>query len=88
VLFVVVRQIEGVRQDCRPFALEASARMYYDEAARVSMDGPDDTPGSDPTIVTNCWLYAADTLDPLAAESLASSEKATLMAICFPPEET
>jgi hypothetical protein len=83
----VVREIEGIRRDCRTFILEDTARVYYGEASRASMNGPDDSDESDPTIVTNCWLYAADTLDPVAAESLASSERATLMAVCFPPED-
>jgi hypothetical protein len=86
-LFVVVREIEGVRYDCQVFCQSDEARSYYDQGVHVCMEEPDDTPGSDPSIVTNCWLYSTDAVGNEAAQEAALSERALLMAVCFPPED-
>jgi hypothetical protein len=85
--FVVVREIEGIRRDCHVFDLIEDAQSYYDQAAYVCMEEPDTTPGGDPTIVTNCWLYSADVLEFNTARDAALSGRAKLIAVCFPPED-
>jgi hypothetical protein len=63
------------------------ARSYFDQGVYVCMEEPDDTPGSDPSIVTNCWLYSTDAVRNETAREAALSERALLMAVCFPPED-
>lgn len=86
-LFVVVREIEQDRQDSRTFTHKVAAREYYDQAAYVCREEPDDSPGGDLSIVTNCWLYEVATDDPAIAQELALSERAKLLAVCFSPED-
>lgn len=85
-LFVVVREIEQHYRDCHTFTLEAEARRYFDQAHHVCWEEPDDTPGGDQSIVSNCWLYMVRTSDPARAEELALSERAELLEVCFPRE--
>jgi hypothetical protein len=88
-LYVVVRQIENWEReqtrDHHVFVLLDQAKAYYEEAQNVCWNGPSGGPGDDPSVVTNCWLWASDTPDPVAAAQLALSQKATLLAECFPP---
>lgn len=88
-LFVVIRQIENLEEpsklDHHIFILSDQARSYYRGAEYVCWNEPDDTPGGDPSIVTNCWLFAAETDDPIIAAQMAHSRRATLLAECFPP---
>jgi len=90
-LYVVIREVENwgetMRRDHRVFLLLDQAKHYYADAEHVCWNGPDDMSGEDPSVVTNCWLWAADTDDPVAAIGMAVSRRATLLAECFPPEE-
>jgi hypothetical protein len=86
-LFVVVREIEGIGYDCRVFSRSEEARSYYNQAAHVCMEEPDTSLGGDPSIVTNCWLYSTDAQGCQAAREAALSERAMLIAVCFPPED-
>jgi hypothetical protein len=86
-LFVVVREIEQERQDFWVFTTETEAREYYKQAAYVCWDEPDHSPGGDPSIVTNCWLYEAATDNPETAKEAAAVGRAKLLAVCFAPED-
>ncbi len=77
--YVVIREIECITRDVMAFRQRRKAHEAYDEAARVCDNGPDDGPGDDPTIVTNCWLGWVDTPDPEIAERLALSGYATML---------
>jgi len=84
VIFVLIREIEKDRRDCQTFDFEGAAWAAYRVAERVSMDGPDDGPGDDPTIVTNGSLYVAYTSSVAEAVQLARYKQANLLAECFP----
>jgi hypothetical protein len=84
--FAVVREIEAKDMDCQVFDRESDARSYYEDTAYIAMNGPDDAEDGDP-IVTNCWLYHCNETDRHAAEVAALEERATLLAVCFSPEE-
>ena len=81
---VVVREIHGLRPDCRTFILESAATSYYEQTARPSMDEPGDSPGGDPSIVTNYRLCSESTREPIVARELALSEQATRLTVCIP----
>lgn len=85
-LFAVIREIEALRRDCHVFQRLEEATAYYEHAAYVCMEGPDD--GDDPTIVTNCWLYSADLPDEQLMRESALSGQTNLLSVCFPPAET
>jgi hypothetical protein len=91
-LFVVIRQIENLgepqKRDHRVFFRLNQAQAYYKEAEYACWNEPDDTSGNDPPVVTNCWLWTTETDDPVAAVEMAFSQRATLVAECFPPKET
>jgi len=86
--YVVVREIEGTHRDSLVFPALEDARDYDGQVAYVCMEQPDDTPGGDPGIVTNCWLYEVDETDIERAREAALNEPATLFAVCFSPEES
>jgi hypothetical protein len=90
-LYVVIRQIENndeaMKRDHRVFILLSQAKQYYADVEHVCWNEPNDTPEADPSVVTNCWLWAADTDDPVAAAGMALSQRAILLAECFPPEK-
>ncbi len=90
-LFVVIRQIENLgeslRQDHHVFVHLDQAESYYRDAEYVCWNDPDDTPTGDHAVVTNCWLFAAETHDPVISTQMAYSRRATLLAECFPPED-
>ena len=93
VLFVVVREIDDLRseptRDWRVFDEYHDAKEYYDAAEHVCWNGPSDNGNINrPIVVTNCWLYKADTTDIKAAAALALEERATLLAVCFAPEDS
>jgi hypothetical protein len=79
-LFVVVREIEAERRHVTVFALFEMAKRYYNYAAYVCDNGPDEGPEDDPTIVTNCWLYVTATADPERAKAAALDGTANLCA--------
>jgi hypothetical protein len=76
--FVVIREIEAQRLDYRVFADEDSARGFYHLAVDVCWNEPDDAAYGDPSLVTNCWLYAVNRQDG------AVSAGGVLLATCFP----
>jgi hypothetical protein len=90
-LYIVIRQIENrdeaVKHDHRVFVLLDQAKRYYAAAEHVCWNEPNDTPGTDSSLVTNCWLWAVDSDDPVAAAGTAFSHRATLLAGIFPPKE-
>jgi hypothetical protein len=47
----------------------------------VCDNGPDDGPGDDPTIITNCWLGRVDTSDPELAKRSALSGRAIIIRL-------
>jgi len=59
---------------------DAEARDAFEQARYVADNGPDDTPGADPIIVSNCWLYRTAETDPSAARDIALSGDAELIA--------
>jgi hypothetical protein len=79
VLWVVIREIEQNRSEEAVFQTVDAAQSCYDEATYVSDNGPDDGPGDDPTIVTNSWLYEADTSDADTARAMARDGRAILI---------
>lgn len=82
-LFAVVREIEQQRRDCKVSHLESAARMYFETAKYVCDNEPIPPPEGDGAIVTNCWLYACETDDPVTAERLALDGRAQLIEACF-----
>jgi hypothetical protein len=93
-LFVVIRQIENLEEpktrDYRIFVSQQQAKGYYHDAESVCWNEPASIAGDDAPVVTNCWLYVADTDDPVIAAQLALSGGATLLTECFPetPDQT
>jgi hypothetical protein len=89
-LYIVIRQIENLgeplKRDHRVFFRQDQARTYYDDAEYVCWNGPDDASGDDPSVATNCWLWAVDTDDPVKGVEMAFSERGTLLAECFSAE--
>jgi hypothetical protein len=77
--YVLVREIEAMRREASDFDDEKMARAAFEEARYVADNGPDDAPGDDPTIVSNCWLYWSGSVDPLAAREDALSGRARLI---------
>lgn len=78
--FVVVREIEGARRVSTAFPSLDAARTFYDDAVYVCDLGPDEDVEGDPTIVSNCWLYAADAPNETDAGKMVSSGHARLIA--------
>lgn len=89
-LYVVIRQIENLeeasRREHRVFFHLDQAKSFYKNAEYACWNEPDDTPGGDSSIVTNCWLFAVEADDPVLAVQMTLSRSATLLAECFPPE--
>ena len=83
--YIVCRDVDGGPSQYAAFGALADARDCYDEAERICDNGPGDGPADDPTIVTNCRLYAVDTPDPAVAIATAQSGYATLLRVCYPP---
>jgi hypothetical protein len=79
-LFVLVVEVEGKQTGARVFRDYAEAKECYVEAVRVCMDGPDDDGGTTPYLISNCWLYSADTSDEEAARQTAFANTAVLVA--------
>jgi hypothetical protein len=86
--FVVIREIEADRRDFHVFTDESDARHWYDGAAYVRLNDPDDSPVGDPAIVSNCWLYSVGAAGPSLALAAATEGDATLMARFDPPLPT
>ena len=83
-MYVVIREVEGPTREAAAFRLRQDAEDVYEEAARVCENGPDDGPGDDTTVVTNCWLGLVDTPDREIAKQSALSGHFTLINVCFP----
>ena len=79
-LYVLGKEIESERFEWTVFEDRARATECFDEAAYVVRNAPGDGPGDDPIIVTAAFLYAADTSVRSAAETMARSGRATLIA--------
>lgn len=84
--FVVVSEIEGDRRGDRVFDLLGDAQGCYNDLESICMDGPDDSLGGDPSIVTNCWLYSVDAADDESAKRVVIQGGGVLIAVCFPPD--
>ncbi|WP_428487737.1 hypothetical protein [Rhodopila sp.] len=78
-LFVVVREVEGLRNEFAVFANFEAATECYEDAAYVVRNAPGEGVADDLTIITACVLYAADTLDPDLAEALAARDEAIMI---------
>ena len=79
--YVVVREIEGgARRDAAAFPTLGEARPYYDKARLVCDNDPDEFGDGDPTIVSNCWLYAVDAADTAEARAMALDGLGELLA--------
>jgi len=79
-LYVVVRSIEGGdRYDDALFVNFAAARSYYRRMLLICDNDPDEFGNGDPTIVSECWLYTTETLDPVVAREMVQDGRATLI---------
>ena len=87
-LYVVVREIEGAKREAAAFRSRQDAQDAYDEAARICDEGPDDGPGDDPAIVTNCWLGWVDTPDRDIAKRSSLAGHFTVSKAYFPTPQS
>jgi hypothetical protein len=78
-LFVVVREVEGLRVEYAIFADLSEATQCYDEAVYVVRNAPGEGASDDLTIVTASALYAADTTDPELATAMAADGSVILL---------
>lgn len=79
-LYIVVRDIEGGdRREDVVFSTLDEAQACYNQAELVCANDPDEFGEGDPTIVTQCWLYAANTDDPSVARAMALDGRAILI---------
>jgi len=80
-LYVVVREIEGgKRQQSAVFATSTAAMVRYERARLVCDNDPDEFGDGDPSIVSRCWLYAADATDQVTARAMTRDGRAVLVA--------
>jgi hypothetical protein len=80
-LYVVVRDIEGGSQhDDVVFPTLLEAQGCYKQAELVGDNDPDEFGDGDPTIVSQCWLYATDTDDPAMARALVRGGLAVVIS--------
>lgn len=81
-LYVLILEILGDRRG-KVYGSAEHANVCYSEAVRVCMDGPDEDDVTTPYLISNCWLYAADTTDDSAALSDAMAGRAVLLSAFF-----
>ena len=76
----MIREIEdGGRLEYAVFADKGEAQACYDQAALVCDNDPDEFGEGDPAIVSQCWLYLANTDDPNVAKAMAQDGRAILI---------
>lgn len=80
-LFVLVLEIEVTDRAARVFSSEPDARPFYEVAAKVCMDGPDDDTG--PYVISNSWLWSVNTTDEDVARNMALSGSGQLIEVVF-----
>jgi hypothetical protein len=81
-LYVVVREIDGgARHDDVLFVAFEEAQSYYGRMLRICDNDPDEFGDGDPTIVSCCWLYMANTDDPDIARAMALNGRAALITL-------
>lgn len=85
-LFLVVTEVEAHCLGDRVFESFAEARSCYDDCAHVCMEGPDESAGADPSIVTNCWLYSVEAADAGSAKRQLMLGNMVLIEACFPTD--
>jgi hypothetical protein len=78
-LFVVMRQVEGLHAQSAVFTDLAKATECYEEAAYVVRNAPGEGATDDPTIVTSAALFAVDTESPEVAKAMAADGSAFMM---------
>jgi hypothetical protein len=78
-LFVVIRQVEGVRTESIVLTDLSAATEHYEGAAYVVRNAPGEGATDDLTIITAAALFAADTTDPDLAKAMATDSRAFLM---------
>lgn len=78
-LFVVIRQVEGLRTESAVFTDLCKATECCEDAAYVVRNAPGEGATDDLTIVTAACLYVAETSSHDLAKAMAADGRAFLM---------
>jgi hypothetical protein len=78
-LFVVIRDTVELGSQKAVFTRLNEATEVYEEAAYVCRNAPGEGATDDMTIVTEAFLYAVDTTDPVAALLMVADGRATIL---------
>ncbi len=78
-LFVVIREVEGIRTESLTLTDLDEAAECYEEAAYVVRNAPGEGATDDLTIITAAALFVSETLDHDLAKAMAADGRAFMM---------